>query len=263
MTEPLQELQAHPATLILSDVHLGTDEKGLARRREFVAFLRAIDTDRVRQVFVLGDLFDFWFEYRHVIFSGYFEVLRAFAALRERGVELHLICGNHDFWSGRFLEQDLGFCVWPHGVRVDFAGRRGLLVHGDGLNPRDWGYRAYKRLARARAVIWMFRCLHPDRAMDLARWVSRRSRDYGQVKDPAKGAEAEALRAFARGVLERGEAEAVLCGHAHAPTYEEHPAQHGTGLYINTGDWMYHRSYVEWDGSEFTLHRAEGDQSPH
>ena len=241
-------------TVVLSDVHLDVWEGGRERRTEFAAFLRNLDP-AVARLIILGDLFDFWFEYEHVIFSGYFEVLRALAELRDRGVELHLVCGNHDFWAGRFLHEDLRFLVYRNPVVMDFGGRRVLFVHGDGLNKRDWGYRVYKRIARARPVIWAFRRLHPDRAMGIARWVSRNSRRMSERKDPAKGAEARALRAFAEQTLRRGEADVIICGHSHAPAYEEFPSPSGTGLYINCGDWMYHRAHVEWDGNTFSFHQ--------
>jgi UDP-2,3-diacylglucosamine hydrolase len=237
-------------TVVFSDVHLDVGLENRAALLEFVTFLRGLDPAEINRIIILGDLFDFWFEYRHVIFSGYFEVLRALAELGDRGVTFHLVCGNHDFWAGRFLRDNLHFRIHPERALMDFGGRRVLLVHGDGLNKRDWGYRCYKRLARARPVIWTFRRLHPDRAMGIARWMSRKSRRTSQIR---KGAEAGALRAFAAETLRRGEADVVMCGHVHAATCEEHPTPTGTGLYINTGDWMYHRSYVEWDGAEFQL----------
>ena len=98
-------------TLFLSDAHLSVAPGGKPAMDVFVAFLRQIDPNGVSRIIVLGDLFDFWFEYKHVIFSGYFDVLRAFADLRDAGVELHFVCGNHDFWAGRFLESQLGFTV--------------------------------------------------------------------------------------------------------------------------------------------------------
>jgi len=189
------------ATLLLSDIHLDVSPRGKQRMADFVAFLRAVDTSRINRIILLGDLFDFWFEYKHVIFSGYLDVLRAFADLREHGVAFELVCGNHDFWAGRFLEQRLGFTVHTRPVEMDFGGRRVLMVHGDGLNPRDWWYRVYKRIARARWLTAVFR-------------------------------------------------------HSHYPVIEEYPTPNGTGLYINTGDWLYHRSYVEWDGTEFHLHQG-------
>ena len=95
--------------------------------------------------------------------------------------------------------------------------------------------------------------IHPDLAMRIARLVSRSSRRLTLEADPCKGAEAEALRTYAQGVLARGEADVVMCGHAHAPAFEEYPSPNGVGLYINTGDWMFHRSYATWDGECFQL----------
>lgn len=238
-------------TLIFSDVHL--DASDTSAHAEFIAFLRSIDASEIERIVILGDLFDFWFEYRHVVFSGYFGVLRALADLRDLGVEFHLVCGNHDFWAGDFLRNTLGMHVHPAPVELEFGTRRALLVHGDGINPRDWSYRLYKRVARARPVVWLFSLLHPDWAMGIARGVSHGSRAMTHVEDRASGAEVTAQREFATDVLSKGKVDTVICGHTHYPLIERHAFPHGDGLYINTGDWMHHRTYVIWDGSEFLL----------
>lgn len=236
------------STLILSDVHLDVSQTGKPVRDHFTRFLRGLNAGAIQRIIILGDLFDFWFEYRHVIFSGYFDVLRAFAGLRDQGVAVDFVCGNHDFWAGRFLREELGFSISRDRLLLDLYGRRVLLVHGDGLNQRDVGYRLYKRVARARCVVWLFGLLHPDAAMGLAQRVSRTSRRLTQSKDLSKGSEVEPLRAFAQRILATGEADAVVCGHSHHPEIEEFPMDNGRhGLYVNTGDWMWHRSYIEWD----------------
>ncbi len=239
-------------TVILSDIHL---DASLGRRDYLQSFVhdlpRLLDPETERLI-LLGDLFDFWFEYRHVIFSGYFDVLRMFAGLQDRGIALHLVCGNHDFWAGRFLRDHLQFEIHAESLVMNFGTKRVLMLHGDGLNNRDLGYRLYKRLARAKPVIGLFGLLHPDLAMAIARRVSRTSRRINAAEDPMKGSEARALAEYAGAVLARGEADVVLAGHAHAPVEREYP----NGLYINTGDWMYHRSFVTWDGSRFKLNFA-------
>lgn len=243
-------------TAIFSDVHLDpgpVNERLDQQHQEFIRFLHDLAAQDVRRVIILGDLFDFWFEYKHVVFSGYFNVLRAFAELREKGIELHLVCGNHDFWAGRFLENDLDFHIYRDPVTMEFDKQRVLFAHGDGLNKKDWGYRLYKRFARARLVIAAFGLLHPDLAMGIAKRVSRTSRRMLIQEDPAKGAEALALREFAKNALAEGKADVVMCGHAHSPLREEFPTPKGAGLYINTGDWMYHRSYAIWNGNDFEL----------
>jgi len=237
--------------VIFSDVHLNVAEDGRERMAQCVRFLRSIDPAQTDRVIVLGDLFDFWFEYRHVIFSGYFDVLRAFADLSDAGVSFFFVCGNHDFWAGRFLRDRLRFSIHPDRLVLQFGAKRVLFVHGDGINPADRSYRIYKRIARFPLVVGLFRLLHPDWAMALAQGVARGSRHFRGVEDSSLGPEVAPLREFARETLARGEAEVVMCGHSHYPVGEEFPTPDGTGLYINTGDWLVHRSYVEWDGTAF------------
>jgi len=250
-------MRAEKRTVVFSDAHLETSPEGRETVDALAAQIRKWQKDGVQRIFVLGDLFDFWFEYRHVIFSGYFPVLRAFAEARDAGVEFHLVCGNHDFWAGRFLETELGFHVYSDPEIMLFGAKRVWFAHGDGLNVGDYGYRIYKRIARSRFAITLFRQLHPDRAMGLARWVSRGSRHMTLVEDPSQGSEAKALRVHAQQMLATGKADVVLMGHAHAAIREECPTPGGTGLYVNCGDWRRNRSYVIWDGEDFEL-VAEG-----
>jgi UDP-2,3-diacylglucosamine hydrolase len=241
-------------TLIFSDVHLKVTPADRPRHAEFIAFLKQFPPDQFDRIICLGDLFDFWFEYKHVIFSGYFEVLRAFADLRDAGVELHLVCGNHDFWGGRFLHDELGFQIHPSSVNLPFGDQTAHFIHGDGINPKDHGYHLYKRIARNPLIIGAFRLLHPDWAMGLAQGVSHSSRTLLAPKDPYGGAESESLRAYARRTLATGGVHAVFCGHAHAPLRDTFPTPTGPGTYINTGDWIGRRSHVVWDGNDFHLH---------
>lgn len=240
-------------TVIFSDVHLKVAATDRPRHQQFIDFLSHLTELDCHRLICLGDLFDFWFEYRHVIFSGYFEVLRAFARLRDEKVECHLVCGNHDFWAGRFLREELGFHLHSHPVTLDIDGQRVHFAHGDGINQQDLGYRVYKHVARNRAVIGLFRLLHPDWAMTLARGVSHGSRTLLQTTDPATGPEARAIRGYALRVLDRDDADVVMCGHAHAPVIETLTCGGHQKRYINTGDWLRHRSYVVWNGSDYQL----------
>ncbi len=246
-------------TLVLSDVHLSPFPDGRDTMARFTAFLRWIDPAIVGRLVVLGDLFDFWFEYRHVAFSGYFPVLQALANLRDRGVELHFIRGNHDFWAGRFLREGLGFQVHDEAL-LSFGERRVLFVHGDGVNPKDWSYRLYKRIARARFVVAAFRLIHPDWAMAIARAVSHGSRSF-HAKDVSKGSEIAPLRLFAQRRLSEGRLDAVVCGHCHYPELTEFPPGEGEGLYINTGDWLYHQTFALW-GAEEGFRLYSWDEEP-
>ncbi len=243
-------------TVLFSDVHLKTGEDGRSQRADFVRFLESLGEQDCGRLICAGDLFDFWFEYRHVCFSGCFDVLRALAALRDAGVEMHLLCGNHDFWAGRFLRDETGFTIHPDQAEMDFGGKRALLFHGDGVNKADRAYRLYKRIARNPLVVGAFRLIHPDWAMLIAKGVSHGSRTYLGVADPENGPEARALREHARGLLAAGAADVVICGHAHAPALETHPTPTGDGLYINTGDWITQRTHVVWQDGEFRMERT-------
>ncbi len=161
--------------IILSDVHLKVGERYLSHRKEFETFLRSLAENPPRRIICLGDIFDFWFEYKHVVFSGYLEILNAFYELHRKGVKLVFIGGNHDFWAGKNLEK-IGFQIFQSGVILDFDGCNTLLIHGDGLNKRDWGYRLFKTLARNPFLIFVFRLIHPDWAMGLAQFLSKGSR---------------------------------------------------------------------------------------
>jgi len=240
-------------TLVFSDVHLKVTRDARKHLLEFATFLQNVNPQRYNRVVILGDLFDFWFEYRHVIFSDYFEVLRALAQLRDAGIELHLVCGNHDFWAGRFLETHLSLAIHRGPYLCEEGGQRVLFVHGDGVNPRDYRYRIYKRIARSRLAVWLFGKLHPDRAMAIAQRISSGSRAMSKVDDPSKGREVLPVRDFAQRTLEEGEVDVVICGHSHYPIVEEFQTAGGTRHYINSGDWLNHRSYVDWDAQDFDI----------
>jgi UDP-2,3-diacylglucosamine hydrolase len=240
-------------TLLFSDVHLKPTLPTDSAFEDFTAFLRQMDPGRVDRLICLGDLFDFWYEYRHVFFSAYFEVLRLLANLREAGVELHLCCGNHDLWAGPQLESLTGMRIYHEPVALPFGEEEALLLHGDGLNPADHGYLLFRRIARNRAAQWLFRRIHPDTAMSLAQGLSRRSRAMAKGADPAEGPEVRVVQEHARRLIAGGNATIVICGHAHLPRIAPVEGGGHSGLYINPGDWPIHRSFVRFSGGEFHL----------
>jgi len=241
-------------TLLFSDAHLKPGDEGQSHRQSLIDFLRR-SRNRYgwNRIICLGDLFDFWFEYRHVCFSGYFDILRTFASLRDDGVELHLACGNHDFWAGSFLKHEIGFAVHQEAFSLPFGSAKALIFHGDGIDPADRGYRAYRAVARHPWAIGLFRLIHPDLAMTIARAVSGGSRKWFSDADPATGRQARVLREHARSLLAKGQADLVACGHAHAPALETWPTPTGQGIYLNTGDWLRQYSAAVWTGERLIL----------
>ena len=240
-------------TILVSDVHLDVAPGGRETMDRFTRFLREIDPDRFPRLVIVGDLFDFWYEYRHVIFSGYFDVLRAFARLADAGVEIHFAVGNHDFWAGRFLRDHLDFQIHDDPFYLPFGEYNAHIIHGDGLNPADRSYRLYKRFARWKPIVAAFRLIHPDWAMAIAQGVSKGSRSMHKTDDLSQGSEVGPQRDFAERLLRSGDADILVCGHSHYPILERVENTPGFGLYINAGDWLYHQSYVAYEDGVFTL----------
>jgi UDP-2,3-diacylglucosamine hydrolase len=192
-------------------------------------------------VFLNGDVFDFWFEWKSVIPRGYTRILAAMARIVDSGVPIHLMGGNHDWWGGRFLTDEIGVVFHREPVRITLAGRRCLVAHGDGLGAGDWRYRALKRVLRGRPTQWAFRWIHPDIAVQIARAVSRTEVHEG---GPSQGAvrRAGALERWARDVLlESEDLDLVVLGHSHVPRKVEVATNR---FYVNAGDWLTSGTYL-------------------
>lgn len=241
-------------TLIVSDIHLGAPaSQGAA----FLEFLRGW-TGEVDLVLINGDLFDFWFEYRTVIPSQHFEVLRVLAELRESGVDLMLIGGNHDSWGGRFLEREIGMRLADGPLEMELAGRKAFVAHGDGLGPGDLGYKILKRTLRTRPVQGLMRMVHPDLADRIVRRISRTGgqapADIERTEERARVLEEVALEVLGK----REDIDLVIFGHCHMPQVK--PVD-GDRYYINSGDWIAHRTYTLLTEDEiFQKEWVGGDQ---
>lgn len=222
----------------ISDVHLGAVPD--ATERSFRAFLHAV-RDQASELLIHGDLFDFWFEYRTVIPARHFRVLAALADLADAGVRIRFMGGNHDAWAGAFLRDQVGIELLPEGAVLDLAGRRTLIVHGDGLGSGDLGYRILKRVIRHPVTVHAFRAIHPDWGSRIAALASRTEAKQGNAGG-ANPFRARQLQQWAESELERDPSlDLVLAGHTHTPTVLEcRPGRY----YVNTGDWINHFTYL-------------------
>ncbi len=223
---------------VVSDIHLGGVPAGTERAfRQFLEHVRV----SASELLINGDLFDFWFEYRSVIQGKHYRVLAALADVRDAGVPIRFLGGNHDAWGGSFLRDQVGIEMLEEGVSIGVGDRTALIVHGDGLGRGDLGYRMLKKLIRNRVSIRLFRALHPDFGAWIASVVSRTEGKQGTpgLANPIRAAE---LRAWAVAELRnRPEIDFVLAGHVHTPVVEEvEPGR----FYINTGDWINHFTYL-------------------
>lgn len=240
------------AVYFLSDAHLGSGPDSDARSATLVARLQQMRTGTAH-LYLMGDLFDFWFEYRHAIPKGHFRVLRALAELVDSGVTVDYLGGNHDFWCGSYLEREVGLRVHQTPQRVEHQGRRIFLAHGDGLGPGDLGYRLLKSVLRNRLAIGLYRLLHPDFGIPFAYRVSGISRQH------TAGRETILRRLAAHVATPRYAAgdDAVVIGHIHDPL---HLRDAGRRDFLIVGDWLEHFSWVRLEEGVFTLERLRGDR---
>lgn len=228
-------MRALPAPCyVFSDAHLGAVP--LAVGHQLLDFLRHVQHD-ARSLVINGDLFDFWFEWRTVIPRGSFRVLAALADLRERGIEVVWIAGNHDCWGGAMLREDVGVDYQVGPWLGTLAGWRACVEHGDGLRPReDRRYRALRRVLRHPWAIRAFRWLHPDLATRVATGSSVASRTT-RAKDDGVGLRQAALRRLAA----EPELELLILGHSHVAALER-PS--GAAVYANAGNWFERPTYL-------------------
>ena len=231
-----------------SDLHLGIPASSDVERA-FVQWLNQIETD-CQYLFLCGDLFDFWFEYATVIPKGFHRTLTALQAFTDRGIPVHYVAGNHDFWMGDFFQKELGVHMYLDPCELTLGGKRVFLHHGDGLAPRDTGYRMIKPVLRNRLAIRLYRLLHPDIGVPLARGSSRTSRAYTSNKDYG---EEEGMLKFATKKFTEG-CDIVVMGHRHRP----HIEQIDKGTYVNLGDWISFHTYAVLDGGVVKLETWTG-----
>lgn len=234
----------------VSDAHLGlsSESEDLRRENRLLAFFDHV-RKRGNRLFIVGDLFDFWFEYAHAIPRHSHRIVHALKNLVDAGVRIHFIVGNHDFAVGRFFSEELGIPVHDRPVEKEIDGKRFFISHGDGVNPKDRGYRLIRRIFRHPVSIALFRLLHPDTGFWIARTLSNLSRDHRPVKDLDRICIAYAEARFAEGF------DCVVLGHTHRP--QEHRS--GGRTYVNTGEWMTLFTYAVYDGRSLRLEHWEAE----
>jgi UDP-2,3-diacylglucosamine hydrolase len=235
------------AVYFLSDAHLGSDDPGNEKTKvkKLFAFFDLVRRDGT-ELFILGDLFDFWFEYKQAIPKQHLKVVFKLASLVEQGIPIHYITGNHDFWLGNFLSDEVGITIHRDHLDVTRDDLRLFMIHGDGLSPSDWKYRVFVRTPlRNRLAIWFYRLIPPDWGIPLARAVSSHSRGYTADREPAflKDYEAYAEKKLTDGY------DAVLIGHVHYPVIKRFK----NGIYLNTGDFYHHFTYGKLTDGRLSL----------
>lgn len=235
------------AVYFISDAHLGSDEP--QREQEKLAklfrLLEMVESDG-HKLYILGDLFDFWFEYKHAVPKKHLHVVFRLASLTEQDIPVHYITGNHDFWLGDFLAEESGVIIHRDSFETAEEGLRLFLVHGDGLSPADWKYRAFVRFPlRNKLAIRLYRLIPVDWGIPLAKKVSSHSRLHTSGRDRKF---LDDYEAYARNKLAEGY-DAVIIGHTHEPQFKKFE----NGIYLNTGDFITHFSYGRLEGGRLSL----------
>ena len=236
----------------LSDFHLGAPDAERSREREklIVNFL-----DRIKEeaavIFIVGDLFDFWYEYRTVVPRGFVRILGKIAELTDAGIQIHFFVGNHDMWMKDYFEKELNVPVYFDPKEFSFNDKKFLIGHGDGLGPGDHGYKRLKKIFRNPFCQWLFGILPPAVGIGLANYSSRKSRaSTGQSEEVFFGEEKEWLIIYSKEVLKEKNIDYFVFGHRHLPIDFR---LNSVSRYINLGDWINYFTYAVFDGGEMKL----------
>ena len=240
----------------LSDFHLGAPNyaNSLLREKKVVAFLESI-RHTAAEIFIVGDIFDFWYEYKKVIPKGFTRLLGKLAELTDSGIIIHVFVGNHDMWMKGYFENELNISVYHQPKVFERAGKRFFIGHGDGLGPGDHGYKFIKKIFRNPICQWLFGFLHPDWGISLANYFSKKSREKTGASDEIfLGEENEWLYIYCKKMLEQSSFDYFIFGHRHLPLDCKLAPN---SRYINLGDWIRNFTYADFDGSDVLLHKWE------
>lgn len=235
-----------------SDFHLGipTHEKSLEREKKLVTWLDEIKKD-ADEIFLMGDLFDFWFEYKYVAPKGFVRLLGKIAELSDSGIKITLFTGNHDMWMKDYLPRELNVEVYSEPIAREFNGKKFYLGHGDGLGPGDHKYKFIKKIFASSVCQWLFARIHPNLSFAIANYFSKSSRiATGNNDDKFLGEENEWLVVYCKEILQKEKIDYFIFGHRHLPLDIQLNQQ---SRYVNLGDWVKYFTYAVFDGSKMEL----------
>ena len=230
----------------ISDIHLGLQDKGEENEKEkkLINFLKFAETN-CDELFIVGDLFDYWFEYKRVYQKGFYRTLSALKDLSERDIKFHYFIGNHDFLHRNFFEKEFSAIMHHDSVSAELNGKKFFIAHGDGLVSNDTGYNILKWILRNKFFQWLYSLLHPDLAIAIASRTSKSSRVYTDKKDYG---EVDGLFEAAKKKIDEG-FDYVIFGHLH----KRLSLYYKQGTYINLGSWLTKPCYGVFKDQKFEI----------
>lgn len=230
----------------VSDLHFGlqSPDKENKLERKFVRFLE-YTLENAESLYILGDLFDYWFEYRRVIQKGYYRTFTALQNLTEQNINVHYIIGNHDFMHRDFFTKTIGVRIYENPIEVILEEKKFFLGHGDGLVKNDTGYKILKKILRNKTIQNLYSLIHPDFGIWLASSSSKTSRGYTSSKDYG---EDDSLFLTAKTLIDKGY-DYVLFGHSH----KQKKMEYNNGYYINLGTWLEKPCYGKYFNNKFEI----------
>ena len=246
------EIATGKKVYFLSDFHLGAPNDTESRKREdrLVRFLQDARKD-AGVIFIVGDIFDFWFEYKTVVPKGFVRILGTLAQIADEGIELHIFTGNHDLWMQDYLSKELNATLYFEPQEFTIQNKQFLIGHGDGLGPGDNGYKRLKKIFTNPICQWLFRWLHPDAGIQLANYFSRKSRaKTGNTDELFLGEDKEWLVLYTKEQAKTRAIDFFIFGHRH---YAMDFKINEKSRYINLGDWIRLNTYAVFDGNELQL----------
>jgi len=240
-----------------SDFHLGTNARLTSTEREvlIVQWLESIRKD-AKAIYFVGDIFDYWYEYKSTIPRGYSRFLSQLRRFVDDDIEIHFFTGNHDVWMFSYFTEEYGIPIHRQPIEVELQGKKMLIGHGDGLGPGDTGYKIIKKIFTNKVCQWLWSRLHPNFSLWVMRKTSSTSRKVGKESETFQGPEKEWLAQYAERKQSESYRDYYIFGHRHLPI--NYTLSDGKGKYVNLGDWLYHNTYAVLEEGVLTLKEYHG-----
>ncbi len=251
MISPINQLAPGKKIYFASDFHLGVPDAAtsLAREKKIIRWLESIKAD-AQILFLVGDIFDFWFEYKHAIPKGFIRLQGKLAELADGGLQIYLFTGNHDMWMFDYFKEELNIPALRKPISIKVNDKKFYIGHGDGLGPKDYVYKGLKKVFASKISQWMFARLHPNFGIGIANSWSRRSRISNTKKDEVFKPGEEWLIHYCNEMEKTDHHDYYVFGHRHLPLDIE---INKNSRYVNLGEWVNYCTYAEYDGQNLSL----------